>query len=75
MAKLNFHQLWDAAEYRRLGIGSQLVEALMNLCCDKQINTIRALIAEGDTEIRHFAEQLGFHRSPIINYDRSFEIE
>jgi ribosomal protein S18 acetylase RimI-like enzyme len=62
-------------EYRRLGIGSQLVEALMNSCCEKQINTIRALVAEDDTEIRHFAEQLGFHRSPIINYDRSFEIE
>jgi len=60
-------------DYQRHGIGSRLVNALLSHCHAEEINTIRALIEEHDTELRRFAEQMGFRRSTIINYDKTFE--
>jgi len=60
-------------DYQRHGIGGRLVNALLSHCHAEEINTIRALIEEHDIELRRFAEQMGFHRSTIINYDKTFE--
>ncbi len=57
-------------EYRRLGIGEMLVEAIVQRCHDCGINTIRALVEEEDSRLQQFVEHLGFRRSPVANYDR-----
>ena len=60
-------------DYQRRGIGSRLVNELLSHCHAEGINKVRALIDEGNTELRRFAESLGFRRSNIINYDKTFE--
>ena len=67
------HGIVVGPDYQRRQIGSRLMNELMRYCHAEEINTIRAIIDERDTEIRHFVERLGFRRSKIINYDKTFE--
>ena len=60
-------------DYQRHGIGGKLVNALVDHCHAEGIDTIRALVEEENAELRRFAEQMGFRRSNIINYDKTFE--
>ena len=67
------HSIVVDPDYRRHGIGGKLVNELLNHCHVEEINTIRALVNEHDTELRRFVEQLGFRRSTTINYDKTFD--
>lgn len=60
-------------DYQKRGIGSMLINELFDSCVLNEINTVRALIDEDDIELRTFAENLGFRRSKIINYDKTIE--
>jgi N-acetylglutamate synthase-like GNAT family acetyltransferase len=68
------HGIVVSPEHQGHGIGSGLVHELMSHCEEEGIPTLRALVGERDTELRKFIENLGFSRSTIINYDRTFEI-
>lgn len=59
--------------YRRHHIGSRLIEELVIKCRTEGISIIRALVREPDESLRTFIQQLGFHKSDIVNYDRVFE--
>ena len=63
------HAIVVDPDYQRHGIGSRLVNELVNHCRDEEIHKIRALVDQSNAELRHFIENLGFHRSNIINYD------
>ena len=67
------HGIVVAPDYQRHGIGSRLVNELLSHCQDEEINTVRALVGERDTELRQFIEHLGFRRSTIVNYDKTLE--
>jgi GNAT superfamily N-acetyltransferase len=67
------HGIVVEPDYQGRGIGSRLVNELLSHCHAEGINKVRALIDEGNTELRRFAESLGFRRSNIINYDKTFE--
>ena len=60
-------------DYQRRGIASRLVNALLGHCHAEGINTMRAVIDEHNTELRRFFEHLGFRRSQLVNYARTFE--
>lgn len=60
-------------DYQRHGIGSRLIGELVSHCQLEEINTVRALISERDSDLKRFAEQIGFRRSNIINYDKTIE--
>lgn len=60
-------------DYRRLHIGSRLVNELVAHCQLEDINTIRALVNERDADLRAFVDRLGFRRSNIVNYDKTME--
>jgi N-acetylglutamate synthase-like GNAT family acetyltransferase len=60
-------------DYQRHHIGSRLVNELLNQCQLEDIYTVRALVNERDSDIKRFIEGLGFQRSRIINYDKTFE--
>ena len=60
-------------EYQRRHIGSALINELSSHCHLQNINTIRTLVRQDDDELRSFIEHLGFHRSNIINWDKTFE--
>jgi len=60
-------------DYQRRGMASRLVNALLGHCHAEGINTIRAVLDERNTELKHFFQRLGFRRSELINYTRTFE--
>jgi ribosomal protein S18 acetylase RimI-like enzyme len=63
------------SDYQRRGIASRLVHALVGHCHTEgvRVNTIRAVLDERNTGLRHFFQRLGFRRSELINYTRTFE--
>jgi len=60
-------------KYQEGGIGRRLMEGFLDHCRSEGINTVRALIPERNVELRQFAEQHGFRRSKIINFDKTIE--
>ena len=67
------HAILVHPEYRRHGIGRQLIKALVNHCQKEGIDTVRALIPRGNKELQAIFEGQGFQRSRIVNFDRTFE--
>ena len=59
--------------YKQLGIGRSLVYAVLEHCHAEGVNTVRAIFSEHDAKLRRFVENMGFHRSVIVNYDKTFE--
>ncbi len=60
-------------EYQRHRIGSKLVNELLSQCQLEDVYTVRSLVNENDSVLKRFIEGLGFKRSKIINYDKTFE--
>lgn len=67
------HALAVTPDYRHHGIASRLVNALLDHCRAEGVHTIRAILNERDTQLRRFFERLGFGRSQLINYTKTFE--
>jgi ribosomal protein S18 acetylase RimI-like enzyme len=61
------------SDYQRRGIASRLVNALLEHCHAEGINTIRAVADERNADLKRFFQRLGFRRSELINYVRTFE--
>jgi len=67
------HTILVHPDYQGRGIGSKLIQALLNRCQAEGIGTVRALIPHGNKELQALFEEQGFKRSNIINFDRTFE--
>jgi ribosomal protein S18 acetylase RimI-like enzyme len=67
------HAILVHPEYRGLGIGGKLVEALLKHCQTEGIGTVRALIPTGNKELQDIFRRHGFKRSRIVNFDKIFE--
>jgi ribosomal protein S18 acetylase RimI-like enzyme len=67
------HAILVDPDYRGLGIGGKLIEALLKHCQTEGIGTVRALIPTGNKELQDIFKRHGFKRSRIINFDKSFE--
>jgi len=61
-------------DYQRQGIASRLVNALLGHCHGEGINTIRAVLDERNADLKRFFQRLGFRRSELINYAKTFEV-
>ena len=67
------HGILVDPEHQEQGIGSKLLEKLLDFCHEEGIHTVRSLVEERNNELRRLVERLGFRRSNIINYDKNFE--
>jgi ribosomal protein S18 acetylase RimI-like enzyme len=67
------HGIAVAPAHQGKGVGSRLTNELLSHCQEESIPTVRALVSERDTELKKFVENLGFRRSNLINYDKTFE--
>lgn len=67
------HAILVHPDYRGLGIGIKLIQALLKHCQTEGIGTVRALIPRGSKELQAMFERQGFQRSRIVNFDRTFE--
>lgn len=56
-------------EYQEQGIGSKMVNKVLDRCYDEDVPRARALINEEDSDLARFFQRLSFHRSKVINYD------
>jgi ribosomal protein S18 acetylase RimI-like enzyme len=68
------HALVVDPEYQRRRIGSALMDQLLYHCHLEDINTIRTFVTHGDNEWESFVEHSGFHRSTMVNWDKTFEV-
>ncbi len=62
-------------EYQGRGIATRLVRAFLDYCHaeDVGVNTIRVAVDEHNMKLRRFFERLGFNRTGLITYSRTFE--
>jgi ribosomal protein S18 acetylase RimI-like enzyme len=60
-------------QYQRHHVGTKLVNELIKFCRAQNIGTIRALAEQSNTELNLFVENLGFHRSKIVSWDKNLE--
>jgi GNAT superfamily N-acetyltransferase len=67
------HGILVDPNYQRTGIGNRLINSLMAHCYIEGINLLRALVPQYDDELHRFVQQLGFHPSHIINYDKTLD--
>jgi ribosomal protein S18 acetylase RimI-like enzyme len=68
------HAIFVHPDYQGRGIGRKLIQAVLYHCQVEDIGTIRALIPEGNKELQFLFERQDFKRSPIVNFDKTFEI-
>jgi GNAT superfamily N-acetyltransferase len=60
-------------DYQGKGVGRKLIDEVLDKCSSEGINTVRAVFPEKNEKLRKAVENLGFHRSPIANYDITLE--
>jgi ribosomal protein S18 acetylase RimI-like enzyme len=67
------HAILVHPDYQRQGVGSKLVRALLNHCEMEGIPTVRILIPKDNKELQTLFKNLGFKRSHVLNFDKTFE--
>ena len=63
-----------AEEHRGRGVGRRLVDEILDKCHDEGIDTVRAIFPEKNEKLRKAVENLGFRRSPVVNYDMTSDV-
>jgi ribosomal protein S18 acetylase RimI-like enzyme len=64
------HAVAVEPKYQGQGIGNLLINELKSTCENRRIPTMRAFVSENDNKLMNYFEQLGFHRSDIINLEQ-----
>jgi len=67
------HAIFVHPDYQGRGIGSKLIQAVVNYCETEGIPTVRALIPRDNKELQALFKARGFKRSHIVNFDKTFE--
>jgi N-acetylglutamate synthase-like GNAT family acetyltransferase len=60
-------------DYRLQGISAKLLSALSSCCQTEGVSQLRAVVSEQAAELKDFFEKMGFCRSELINYIKTFE--
>ena len=68
------HAIFIHPDYQGQGIGSKLIQAVLNHCQMEGIPTVRALIPRDNKELQALFKTRGFKRSNIVNFDKPFDI-
>jgi predicted N-acetyltransferase YhbS len=55
-------------DYKRIGIGSMMIEKLISHCREKGAKMIKIMVNEYDSDLGEFFIHIGFKRGPLIEY-------
>ena len=58
-------------DYWRQGIGTKLVNALLERCRSKRLKTVRMMVNERDSQLQGFFASMGFRRGQLIDYTKT----
>lgn len=64
------HSIIVDPDYRGQGIGTQLLSQLQTKCEEDDIQIMRILVPQHNTQLRNYIGSLGFRQSNFINYDK-----
>jgi ribosomal protein S18 acetylase RimI-like enzyme len=67
------HILGVEPDYQRLGVATQMVNALVEACQEKKLNALRIMIDESDDQLKSLFERLGFRRGKLVDYTKKFK--
>jgi ribosomal protein S18 acetylase RimI-like enzyme len=65
------HVLGVDPDYWRLGIATRLVNALLERCRSKGLETVRVMIDKADNQLQSFFQHSGFDRGHLIDYNKT----
>jgi ribosomal protein S18 acetylase RimI-like enzyme len=57
-------------DYQRRGIGTMLVEALLQAGQAEKLKSVRIMVNERDSQLQDFFAQMGFARGQLIDYSK-----
>jgi ribosomal protein S18 acetylase RimI-like enzyme len=57
-------------DYQRRGIGTMLVEALLQAGQAEKLKSVRIMVNERDSQLQDFFAQMGFKRGQLIDYSK-----
>jgi len=58
-------------DYRRHGVASRLIEALIDKCRSKRLKLIRVMVDQHDSQLQGLFESLDFRRGRLVDYSRT----
>ena len=58
-------------DYWHQGIASKLVNALLDNCQTRNLNTVRIMVNEHDSQLQGLFQHLGFRRGKLIDYTKT----
>lgn len=67
------HILGVEPDYWRLGIASEMINALVETCQKKKLNAVRIMIDQSDDQLQALFQKLGFRRGKLVDYTKKFK--
>ncbi len=67
------HILGVEPDYQRLGVATQMVNALVETCQEKRLNAVRIMIDERDDQLQGLFERSGFRRGKLVDYTKKLK--
>ena len=67
------HGILVEPDYQNRGIGTRLINVLLDHCNTERISPVRALLNKRDAKVKRFFERLDFKKSNLVNYDRKLQ--
>ncbi len=58
-------------DYQHKGVATQLVNAFLEHCKERDLKTVRIMVNERDSQLKEFFESLDFQRGKLIDYSKN----
>jgi ribosomal protein S18 acetylase RimI-like enzyme len=67
------HILGVDPDYWRQGVATEMVNALVETCREKNLNAVRIMVDQSDNQLKSLFEQLGFRRGSLVDYTKKLK--
>jgi len=67
------HILGVEPDYWRQGVATEMVNALVETCGEKNLNAVRIMVDQGDNQLKSLFERLGFRKGNLVDYTKKLK--